>query len=150
MLIIVNVILSIFCYRSPQVQDYNNMLLSWSQFCKEPLSERNFTFWEWFFAVMKVIISRAKSDLYAWERELSLKSVMLVEMYESLILYQCRSLMEYDRHEKSKLRIIVRACLTTFCESKSILSPSLNTTTLLAVVYVCTQFCSVFCWTIFN
>ncbi|KAK3888457.1 hypothetical protein Pcinc_007483 [Petrolisthes cinctipes] len=41
-------------FRSPQVQDYNNMLLSWSQFCKEPLSERNFTFWEWFFAVMKV------------------------------------------------------------------------------------------------
>ena len=36
------------------MQDYTNMLLSWSQFCKEPLSERNFTFWEWFFAVMKV------------------------------------------------------------------------------------------------
>uniref|UniRef100_A0A0P4VTF2 Signal transducer and activator of transcription n=2 Tax=Scylla olivacea TaxID=85551 RepID=A0A0P4VTF2_SCYOL len=40
--------------RSPQVQDFTNMMLSWSQFCKEPLSERNFTFWEWFFAVMKV------------------------------------------------------------------------------------------------
>ncbi|XP_066977172.1 signal transducer and activator of transcription 5B isoform X2 [Macrobrachium rosenbergii] len=39
---------------SSQVQDFTNMLLSWSQFCKEPLSERNFTFWEWFFAVMKV------------------------------------------------------------------------------------------------
>lgn len=43
-----------FLYRSPQVQDFTNMMLSWSQFCKEPLSERNFTFWEWFFAVMKV------------------------------------------------------------------------------------------------
>ncbi|XP_022902294.1 signal transducer and activator of transcription 5B isoform X2 [Onthophagus taurus] len=32
----------------------NNQLLSWSQFCKEPLSERNFTFWEWFYAVMKL------------------------------------------------------------------------------------------------
>ncbi|XP_042239930.1 signal transducer and activator of transcription 5B-like isoform X2 [Homarus americanus] len=41
-------------FRSPQIQDFNNMYLSWSQFCKEPLSERNFTFWEWFFAVMKV------------------------------------------------------------------------------------------------
>ncbi|XP_045119037.1 signal transducer and activator of transcription 5B-like isoform X2 [Portunus trituberculatus] len=40
--------------RSPQLQDFTNMMLSWSQFCKEPLSERNFTFWEWFFAVMKV------------------------------------------------------------------------------------------------
>ncbi|KRT82459.1 hypothetical protein AMK59_3814 [Oryctes borbonicus] len=28
--------------------------LSWAQFCKEPLSERNFTFWEWFYAVMKL------------------------------------------------------------------------------------------------
>ena len=29
-------------------------MLSWSQFCKEPLPERNFTFWEWFYAVMKL------------------------------------------------------------------------------------------------
>ena len=32
------------------------MSLTWSQFCKEPLPDRNFTFWEWFFAVMKVSI----------------------------------------------------------------------------------------------
>lgn len=32
----------------------NNTLLSWAQFCKEPLSERTFTFWEWFHAVMKL------------------------------------------------------------------------------------------------
>lgn len=31
-----------------------NQLLTWAQFCKEPLSERNFTFWEWFYAVMKL------------------------------------------------------------------------------------------------
>lgn len=30
------------------------MPVSWSQFCKEPLPERNFTFWEWFYAIMKV------------------------------------------------------------------------------------------------
>lgn len=32
----------------------NNQLLTWAQFCKEPLTERNFTFWEWFYAVMKL------------------------------------------------------------------------------------------------
>ncbi|XP_014206630.1 signal transducer and activator of transcription 5B isoform X2 [Copidosoma floridanum] len=35
-------------------QDYTNLLLSWAQFCKEPLPERNFTFWEWFYSVMKL------------------------------------------------------------------------------------------------
>ncbi|KAF7994788.1 hypothetical protein HCN44_004260 [Aphidius gifuensis] len=35
-------------------QDYTNGMLSWAQFCKEPLPERNFTFWEWFYAVMKL------------------------------------------------------------------------------------------------
>ncbi|XP_020283532.1 signal transducer and activator of transcription 5B isoform X3 [Pseudomyrmex gracilis] len=34
--------------------DYSNTMLSWAQFCKEPLPERNFTFWEWFYAVMKL------------------------------------------------------------------------------------------------
>ncbi|XP_051171360.1 signal transducer and activator of transcription 5B isoform X2 [Leptopilina boulardi] len=38
----------------PLTQDYTNLLLSWAQFCKEPLPERNFTFWEWFYAVMKL------------------------------------------------------------------------------------------------
>jgi len=37
-----------------QVGDYSTVMLSWSQFCKEPLPERNFTFWEWFYAVMKL------------------------------------------------------------------------------------------------
>ncbi|XP_030746421.1 signal transducer and activator of transcription 5B-like isoform X3 [Sitophilus oryzae] len=32
----------------------SNCMLSWAQFCKEPLSDRNFTFWEWFFAIMKL------------------------------------------------------------------------------------------------
>ncbi|XP_043290168.1 signal transducer and activator of transcription 5B [Venturia canescens] len=39
---------------NPAEQDYSNVLLSWAQFCKEPLPERNFTFWEWFYAVMKL------------------------------------------------------------------------------------------------
>ncbi|CAH1960095.1 unnamed protein product [Acanthoscelides obtectus] len=32
----------------------SNAILNWTQFCKEPLSERNFTFWEWFYAIMKL------------------------------------------------------------------------------------------------
>jgi len=31
-----------------------NQCLTWAQFCKEPLPERNFTFWEWFYQVMKL------------------------------------------------------------------------------------------------
>lgn len=28
--------------------------MTWSQFCKEPLPDRTFTFWDWFYAVMKL------------------------------------------------------------------------------------------------
>lgn len=34
--------------------DIGQALLTWAQFCKEPLADRNFTFWEWFYAVMKL------------------------------------------------------------------------------------------------
>jgi signal transducer and activator of transcription 5B len=34
--------------------DYNNLILSWTQFAKEPLPDRSFTFWEWFYALLKV------------------------------------------------------------------------------------------------
>lgn len=34
--------------------DFDNLVLSWAQFAKEPLSDRSFTFWEWFYAVLKV------------------------------------------------------------------------------------------------
>ncbi|CAH0557720.1 unnamed protein product [Brassicogethes aeneus] len=37
-----------------QYNENANPMLTWAQFCKEPLSERNFTFWEWFFAIMKL------------------------------------------------------------------------------------------------
>ena len=39
--------------------DFSNLLISWSQFCKEPLPDRCFTFWDWFHAVMKL----TKEDL---------------------------------------------------------------------------------------
>ncbi|XP_013779006.1 signal transducer and activator of transcription 5B-like isoform X1 [Limulus polyphemus] len=41
-------------FRNSQIQDFSNMMITWSQFCKEPLPDRNFTFWEWFYAIMKV------------------------------------------------------------------------------------------------
>ncbi|XP_024081197.1 signal transducer and activator of transcription 5B-like [Cimex lectularius] len=41
-------------FRTSNVNDFSGMMLSWSQFCKEPLPERNFTYWEWFYAVMKL------------------------------------------------------------------------------------------------
>lgn len=34
--------------------DLNQLPLAWTQFCKEGLPDRNFTFWEWFYAVMKL------------------------------------------------------------------------------------------------
>ena len=39
--------------------DFNSALMSWAQFCKEPLPDRSFTFWDWFHAVMKL----TKEDL---------------------------------------------------------------------------------------
>ncbi|XP_058175910.1 signal transducer and transcription activator isoform X1 [Anopheles ziemanni] len=32
----------------------NDVTIMWSQFCKEPIPDRSFTFWEWFYAAMKV------------------------------------------------------------------------------------------------
>lgn len=32
----------------------DDQLITWSQFCKEPLPDRIFTFWDWFYAVMKL------------------------------------------------------------------------------------------------
>lgn len=34
--------------------DYGELVVTWNQFCKEPLLERSFTFWEWFYAIMKL------------------------------------------------------------------------------------------------
>jgi len=43
-------------FRNPDCQDFSGQLLSWQQFCKDalPLNDRSFTFWDWFFQVMKV------------------------------------------------------------------------------------------------
>ncbi|CAG0884262.1 unnamed protein product [Cyprideis torosa] len=41
-------------FRNPSLHDYSQQELSWSQFCKEPLPDRPFTFWEWFYGIMKL------------------------------------------------------------------------------------------------
>ena len=44
------------CFRNPNLgkDDIKNLVISWSQFCREPLPDRNFTFWEWFYRVMNL------------------------------------------------------------------------------------------------
>jgi len=43
-------------FRNPNlhVDDFKNLVISWGQFCREPLPDRNFTFWEWFYRVMNL------------------------------------------------------------------------------------------------
>ncbi|RZF46582.1 hypothetical protein LSTR_LSTR002914 [Laodelphax striatellus] len=48
-------------FRGAFTGEYSNMSLSWTQFCKEPLPDRNFTFWEWFYSVMKLTREHLKS-----------------------------------------------------------------------------------------
>ncbi|XP_050449500.1 signal transducer and activator of transcription 5B [Cataglyphis hispanica] len=48
-------------FRGTISPDYSNTPLSWAQFCKEPLPERSFTFWEWFYAIMKLTREHLKS-----------------------------------------------------------------------------------------
>lgn len=36
------------------VDDPSQMEITWTQFCKDAIPERPFTFWEWFFAIMKL------------------------------------------------------------------------------------------------
>ena len=40
--------------------DYNNRMLSWSQFCKENLPNRTFTFWEWFYRILLLTSTHMK------------------------------------------------------------------------------------------
>merc|ERR1719219_3219541 len=42
------------------VEDLPGLHVSWSQFCREPLPERNFTFWEWFYRIMVLTSNHLK------------------------------------------------------------------------------------------
>ena len=37
---------------SRKPEEYNNLMLTWSLFCKETLPDRSFTFWEWFYRIL--------------------------------------------------------------------------------------------------
>jgi len=43
-------------FRNPNLlnDDFKNLQISWGQFCRDPLPDRNFTFWEWFYRVMNL------------------------------------------------------------------------------------------------
>lgn len=42
-------------FRNPNLgRNINDLMLSWALFCKDALPDRTFTFWEWFYAIMKV------------------------------------------------------------------------------------------------
>jgi len=41
-------------FRTPNLPDYSQTLLTWGHFAKETLPNNGFTFWEWFFAILKV------------------------------------------------------------------------------------------------
>ena len=57
-------------------EDYNNRTLSWSQFCKENLPNRTFTFWEWFYRILLLTSSHMKKP---WSEGLIMGFVMKQE-----------------------------------------------------------------------
>ncbi|XP_036366179.1 signal transducer and activator of transcription 5B isoform X2 [Octopus sinensis] len=41
-------------FNSSPDEDFSRHVLTWSQFCKENMREKSFTFWEWFYAIVKL------------------------------------------------------------------------------------------------
>ncbi|TRY64753.1 hypothetical protein DNTS_017803 [Danionella cerebrum] len=50
-----------FSSSSNNPEDYNNMTITWSQFNRESLPGRNFTFWQWFDGVIELMKKHLKS-----------------------------------------------------------------------------------------
>ncbi|XP_025063067.1 signal transducer and activator of transcription 5B isoform X4 [Alligator sinensis] len=50
----------LFNSTSNHLEDYNSMTVSWSQFNRENLPGRNYTFWQWFDGVMEVLKKHLK------------------------------------------------------------------------------------------
>ncbi|XP_031209927.1 signal transducer and activator of transcription 5B [Mastomys coucha] len=50
----------LFNISSNHLEDYNSMSVSWSQFNRENLPGRNYTFWQWFDGVMEVLKKHLK------------------------------------------------------------------------------------------
>merc|ERR1719219_236764 len=49
-------------FRNPHLHrdDFKNLVISWGQFCREPLPDRTFTFWEWFYRIMVLTSNHLK------------------------------------------------------------------------------------------
>ncbi|XP_015793453.1 signal transducer and activator of transcription 5B isoform X1 [Tetranychus urticae] len=50
-------------FRDWNLPECDQIYLSWAQFAKEPLPDRNFTFWEWFYSILKLTREHLK-DLW--------------------------------------------------------------------------------------
>ncbi|XP_043068315.1 signal transducer and transcription activator isoform X5 [Drosophila bipectinata] len=49
------IVFMVFCLSVEKLQrEERSEYITWNQFCKEPMPDRTFTFWEWFFAIMKL------------------------------------------------------------------------------------------------
>lgn len=48
-------------FRMPVPMQHDDRAITWSLFCKEPLPDRVFTFWDWFYAIMKLTRDQLRS-----------------------------------------------------------------------------------------
>ena len=44
----------VYYYLLGVMDDYSGEYVTWTQFNREALTHRNFTFWEWFYALLKL------------------------------------------------------------------------------------------------
>lgn len=56
-------------FRNFDSVDYDNLMLSWTQFAKDPLPDRNFTFWEWYYSLLKLTRDHLK-ELWSQDNRL--------------------------------------------------------------------------------
>ena len=56
--------------RNPNLcpDDFKSLVISWSQFCREPLPDRSFTFWEWFYRVMNLTATHMRGNGQFWKK----------------------------------------------------------------------------------
>lgn len=72
-------------FRSPLTFNAEDRPITWSQFCKEPLPERTFTFWDWFYAVMKLTRDQLRGP---WTEGLIIGFISKREAEEKLLKCQ--------------------------------------------------------------
>lgn len=94
--------------------DPNDRPISWSQFCKEPLPERTFTFWDWFYAVMKLTRDQLRGP---WTEGLIIGFINKRQAEEKLL--QCPSgtfLLRFSDSELGMVLLIIESHKSKFPE----------------------------------